>query len=109
MKTDINTLKEFESFISENRAVLFYFSTLDCNVCKVLKPKVEELLTKQFPLIKFVYVNTLNAKELAAQKNIFTVPTILFFFEGKEYLRKSRFVNLDELEDELSRYYRFLE
>jgi thioredoxin 1 len=109
MKTDINTLKEFESFISENRAVLFYFSTPDCNVCKVLKPKVEELLTKQFPLIKFVYVNTLNAKELAAQKNIFTVPTILFYFEGKEYLRKSRFLNLDELEDELSRYYRFLE
>ncbi len=109
MKTDINTLKEFESFISENRAALFYFSTPDCNVCKVLKPKVEELLTKQFPLIKFVYVNTLNAKELAAQKNIFTVPTILFFFEGKEYLRKSRFVNLDELENELSRYYRFLE
>ena len=109
MKTDINTLKEFESFISENRAELFYFSTPDCNVCKVLKPKVEELLTKQFPLIKFVYVNTLNAKELAAQKNIFTVPTILFFFEGKEYLRKSRFVNLDELENELSRYYRFLE
>lgn len=109
MKTNLIGLQEFDAFAAANKAVLFYFSTPDCNVCKVLKPKVEELLAEQFPLIKFVYLNTFDAKELAAQKNIFTVPTILFYFEEKEFLRKSRFVNLDELEVELSRYYRFLE
>lgn len=109
MKTDISTFQGFESFITANKSVLFYFTTPDCNVCKVLKPKVEKLLAEQFTLIKFVYINTLDAKELAAQKNIFTVPTILFYIGGKEYLRKSRFVNLDELEEKLARYYRFLE
>lgn len=84
-------------------------STPDCNVCKVLKPKLMEFLADTFPKIKFIYVNIAIAKELTAQKNIFTVPTILFYFGGKEYLRKSRFVNLDELEDELLRYYRLLE
>ncbi|MDQ7816212.1 MAG: thioredoxin family protein [Melioribacteraceae bacterium] len=106
---EIFSMQDFDSAAASNRAALFYFSTPDCNVCKVLRPKVEELISEQFPLVKFIYINILDAKELAAQKNIFTVPTILFYFEGKEYLRKSRFVNLDELEDELSRYYRFLE
>jgi len=49
-----------------------------------------------------------EAKELAAQKNVFTVPTILFYFDGKEYIRKARFVNFDELESEIERYYRLL-
>ncbi len=63
------------------------------------------MLDQNFPLINFAYVNCEEAKELAAQQNIFSVPTILFFFEGKEFIRKARYVNLDELEDELSRIY----
>lgn len=109
MQTEITTLSEFNEATRSNIAAAFYMSTPDCNVCKVLKPKLMEFLADTFPKIKFIYVNIAIAKELTAQKNIFTVPTILFYFGGKEYLRKSRFVNLDELEDELLRYYRLLE
>lgn len=109
MQTDIFTSAEFNSFISSNKAAAIYFSTPDCNVCKVLKPKLIEMLNQNFPLINFAYVNCGEAKELAAQQNIFSVPTILFFFEGKEFIRKARYVNLDELEDELSRIYSMLE
>ncbi len=63
------------------------------------------MLDQNFPLINFAYVNCEMSKELAAQQNIFSVPTILFFFEGKEFIRKARYVNLDELEDELNRIY----
>ncbi len=103
MHTNLLTLDDFNSFISSNKAAAVYFSTPDCNVCKVLKPKLIEFLDQNFPLINFAYVDCGKAKELAAQQNIFSVPTILFFFEGKEYIRKARFVNFDELQSELER------
>ena len=109
MQTDLFTLDDFNSFISSNKATAIYFSTPDCNVCKVLKPKLIELLTQNFPHINFAYVNCEEAKELAAQQSIFSVPTILFFFEGKAYIRKARFVNLGELKSELGRIYSMID
>lgn len=108
MQNEITTLAEFVEIVESNTAVAFYMSTPDCNVCKVLKPKLIEFLTDKFSKIKLIYVNIAEAKELAAQKNVFTVPTILFYFDGKEYIRKARFVNFDELESEIERYYRLL-
>lgn len=109
MQTEITTLAEFEEIIKTNNAVAFYMSTPDCNVCKVLKPKLIDFLEKKFPGIVFVYINIAHAKELAAQKNVFTVPTILFYFYGREYIRKARFVNLQELGNELERIYTNIE
>lgn len=103
MQTNPLTIDDFDSFISSSKAAAVYFSTPDCNVCKVLKPKLIELLDQNFPLINFAYVDCGEAKELAAQNSVFSVPTILFFFEGKEYIRKARFVNFDELQSELEK------
>ncbi|MCL4549689.1 MAG: thioredoxin family protein [Bacteroidetes bacterium] len=108
MQTDKITPSEFLSFTSSNRAAAVYFSTPDCNVCKVLKPKFIEFLQTEFPLIEFLYVDVSLSKELSAQQNIFAVPTILFFFDGKEFFRKSRIVNFEELREELDRIYKLL-
>ncbi len=102
---DINNIEEYSSFIKNNPGAVVYFSTPECNVCKVLKPKLKELLAEEFPEMKFAYVDLHKAQELAAQNRIFAVPTILFFFEGKELFRKSRNVNLTILMEELSRPY----
>ncbi len=109
MQTEITTLTEFDEIIKSNISVAFYMSTPDCNVCKVLKPKFIEFLSNKFPKIKFAYVNIELSKELAAQKNVFTVPTLLFYFDGREYIRKARFLDFDELETELKRIYALLE
>lgn len=108
MLSEITTQLEFDEIIQTNIAAAFYMSMPDCNVCKVLKPRMIEFLADKFPKIKFAYVNIAEAKELAAQKNVFTVPTILFYFDGREYIRKARFLNFDELELEIERYYRLM-
>ncbi len=108
VQQDIKTEEEFEKQISENSAAAFYFSTPDCNVCKILKPKLIDLLNSDFPEFKFFYIDCEKAEKLAAQKNIFAVPTILFYFEGKEFIRKSRNINLSELSAEISRPYSML-
>ncbi len=104
----ISSLDEFKEFISKNGGAVTYFSTPQCNVCKVLKPKLKDLLVSHFPEMKFAYVNTVEAQEMAAQNQVFTVPTILFHLDGKEFIRKSRNVNLNLLAEELERPYEMM-
>lgn len=104
----INSYEEFSTLKEKEPALLAYFSTEACNVCKVLKPKVGELMEKGFPKIKMVYIQTDKIPEAAAQNQVFAVPTILVFFEGRENIRKSRNIGIGELQQEIYRPYSML-
>ncbi len=101
----LNTHEEYTNFIKSNDGALVYFSTPQCNVCKILKPKIIDFIKSEFPKINLGYINTLEVKEAAAQNSIFSVPTILVFLDGKEFLRKSRNINIAEFREELNRPY----
>jgi thiol-disulfide isomerase/thioredoxin len=77
-------------------------------VCKVLKPKIYELLQNEFPKIKFRYIDVKKTPEISAQNNIFTVPTILIYFEGKEFVRRSRNIGITELKNLIERPYKLM-
>uniref|UniRef100_UPI003216B42D thioredoxin family protein n=1 Tax=uncultured Draconibacterium sp. TaxID=1573823 RepID=UPI003216B42D len=62
----------------------------------------------EFPEMKLAYIQSDLLPEVAAQNRVFTAPTILVFFEGREYIRKSRTVGLSELQNEISRVYSVL-
>lgn len=104
----INNFSEFQKIFKENPAVCFYLSTPQCNVCKVLKPKVIELLNSNFPEIKFIYIDLNESKEIAGQLSVFTVPTILIYFDGKEIIRASRNISIEQLSDQIERYYKLM-
>jgi len=85
-----------------------YFSHDGCNVCKVLLPKIKELLDARFPKMKFKYIDIENEPMMAAQYRVFTAPTILVFFEDKEYYRFARNVSISELQSSIQRPYELL-
>lgn len=91
-----------------DQPVLKYFSHQRCGVCKVLKPKVEQMLEKNFPKMKFEYVDIENEPQVAAGHQVFTVPTLLIYFEGKEYYRFARNVSLGQLTEAIERPYKML-
>ena len=101
----LESTEEIKDYISRNSAVLLYFSTQNCNVCKVLKPKLIDFFNSDFPLVNMGFVNVDELPDAAAQNNIFSVPTILIYFDGKEMLRKSRNINFQQLHNELQRPY----
>lgn len=105
MFTEVQSFNEFIELKESEPALLGYFSTESCNVCKVLKPKVAELIQSEFPKIKLVYVKSDILPEIAAQNQVFAAPTILVFFEGREYIRKSRNIVIGELHQEIQRPY----
>lgn len=96
---------QFIDIIDQYGSVCFYLSTKDCNVCKILKPKIIDLLKNCFPKINFCYVDVELSKEIAGQLSVFSVPTIIFYFDGKETIRVSRNVNLEELKLQIERFY----
>lgn len=104
----ITSLDNFRSIIESEDAVLIYFSHEKCNVCKVLKPKIQKLLEDSFPKMKMFYSDTEFYPEVAAQNSIFTVPTIIIYIDGKEHTRKSRNIGINELEKELERPYNLM-
>jgi thiol-disulfide isomerase/thioredoxin len=104
MFSEIQSIEQFAR-LKEEQAVLAYFSTEVCSVCHVLKPKVEELILQKFPNIKLISIKSDEFPEIAAQNQVFTAPTILVFFEGREYIRKSRNIGVLELQEALERPY----
>jgi len=105
MFSEIQSFDEFLKLKDEEPALLAYFSTENCNICKVLKPKIAELIQTEFPRIKLIYIKSDILPEVAAQNQVFAAPTILVFFEGKEYIRKSRNIGIVELHHEIERPY----
>jgi len=101
----INSIPEFNLILAENDAVLAYFSTETCSVCHVLKPKVIEMVSVAFPKMKMVFIESNKLPELAAQNRVFTAPTVVVFFAGRETIRKSRAFGVDELSFEIQRPY----
>jgi thioredoxin-like negative regulator of GroEL len=105
MESELNSVQNLWNEITREPAILVYFSTPDCNVCKVLRPKVKQLLSDHFPNMKFNYINIYEIPELSGQFSVFTVPTIVVYFDGKEIIRKSRNFGISELQSEIQRPY----
>jgi thioredoxin-like negative regulator of GroEL len=101
----IDNLEDFNNILKENLGVLIYFSNETCNVCKVLKPQIINLLKEKYPEIPFYYVDISETPEISAQSQVFTIPTIVVYFEGKETIRKSRHIGLGELAEAIRRPY----
>ena len=104
----VSSLDHYRDLVDNSPALLSYFSTPDCRVCTVLKPKVLELITQKFPEIIALCIDIERSPVIAGQNSIFTAPTILVYFDGKETLRKSRNISLSELEEEIGRVYKLL-
>ncbi|MEA2041017.1 MAG: thioredoxin family protein [Bacteroidota bacterium] len=106
--TTIENISHYSKILSEEDAVLIYYSHQACNVCKVLKPKIAELIHKEFPKIKLYYADTRLTPEIAGQNRVFTVPTISIILGGREYIRKSRNISINELSKEIDRGYHMM-
>ncbi|MFW5687857.1 MAG: thioredoxin family protein [Bacteroidota bacterium] len=102
------TLEEFNTLKSEHPAVMLYFYNHTCGVCSMLQPKVEALVKEQFPNIRLEMVHANESLELAGQLRMLTVPGMLLFLDGKEYVRANGMVSIQELESRIMRPYRLM-
>lgn len=110
MKLDTSelSLDELQLLLKEEKAVALYFSSSNCGVCEALKPKIQGLIDSEFSQIKFLEIKSKDAPKINGYFGVFSSPTLLVFFEGKEYMRKVRNMGMAELYDGLARNYKLL-
>lgn len=108
MDKTLNNLDELNSKLKNDLALVIYFSSPSCNVCHVLRPKLMEALEKNFPAIGRYHSDIALSPEIAAQFHVFSAPTIIVFFEGREFIRKGRAMSVDGLLQEIQRPYELM-
>ncbi len=108
MKEQHFTIEEIEDIIKSELGVLLYFSTPTCNVCHALKPKIIDAFNENFPEIKQYFIDASISPEIPASLQIFSVPTIVVYLDGKEFARESRNVSVGELVSKISRPYEMM-
>ena len=99
------TLEELQHTIREEIGVLLYFSGENCNVCHALRPKFKDLFDKEFPKIKQIYLDAHQNADISAHFGVFSVPTMIVFLDGREFIREGRSVSLHQLSTQLQRPY----
>ncbi len=103
--TFAQTLDDVNVFLKENPAVMVFFSDESCNVGDALSPKLQKMLEENYPEVKFLEVNVQLLPEARGFFNVFVIPTVLVYFDGKETIRHARHINIDKLKMEMSRIY----
>ena len=104
----MNTIANIEKTIKENIAVMVYFSAPTCNVCHALKPKLLEELDKNFSEFKVESVDISVEEDIAPHFDVYAIPTVLIFLDGKEFVRKSRHMSVVEVMEEIRRPYEIM-
>lgn len=99
----IRSYDELAHLIENNDMLMIYFGSEECSVCQSMMPKVESMI-KKFPKIKAVRVESDKNLKISAMFNVFTIPVILLYIQGKETIREARIISLDNLEQKIARY-----
>ena len=87
---------------------ILYISTQNCSVCHVLKPKLKSAIAHHYPKLQWQEVIADQDVEFAAQHAVFSVPTVLFFLDGKEQARFVRAFSVNEVLAAVERPYEMM-
>ncbi len=97
-----------EGIIRNETALILYFYNDHCAPCISLRPKVIAMVEEDFPEMKLAFINSEKHPELPAKFNIFANPTLVLFFEGREYRRESKYISIPQLMEEIARPYNLI-
>lgn len=96
---NINTIIELENFMKKNKLFFLFFDTGGWSVGEsVLSQLIELADSYEIDLVK---IDTKKNRYISGQYSVFAVPTILLIYRGREYLRESRFIDFENIKENL--------
>jgi thioredoxin 1 len=94
IKVNKETFKE--EVLKSDLPVLVDFNADWCGPCRMLEPILEDI-AKDNETIKFASINVDESEDLAAEYNVFSIPCLVLFNNGKEEKRNVGFMQKEEL------------
>lgn len=104
----LTSLEEAEQFIQQHKLAFLYISRADCSVCHALLPRIQSIMT-QYTEIALAHIDAQEVQEVAGRFSVFTVPVLLLFIEGREYVREARIVSTDLFDDKIRKIYELVQ
>lgn len=101
---ELTSLHDIDAFLKEHQLAFLYISRTNCSVCHALLPQVKQLMTA-YPEIQLGHINADHVEAVAGKFSIFTIPVLLLFIEGKEYVREARIVHMDLFKEKIDKIY----
>ena len=89
--------EDFNHIISTDVTVVDFFATW-CGPCKMISPIIEKL-ANDMTNVKFVKIDVDKHDDLARIYGIMSIPTLIFFKDGKEIKRHIGFINEDKIKE----------
>ncbi|TFB19625.1 thioredoxin [Filobacillus milosensis] len=101
---ELKSIGEVDGLIENHKLSFIYISRQGCSVCHSLLPQVQKLM-EDYPEIQLGHIEADDVPEVAGRFSIFTVPVLILFVEGKEYLREARIVQMDQFNEKVAKIY----
>ncbi|KAM3126571.1 thioredoxin [Candidozyma auris] len=84
----IKTQNDFDQCLQKNKYLVAQFTASWCGPCQAIKPMVDDLYnSERYQRLEIVRVDLDANREVASEYNITSVPTFIFFENGKETSR----------------------
>jgi len=81
---EVNGQEQWQNeVINSDKPVFVDFWAEWCGPCRMVSPTVEELSKEYKDKVNFVKVNVDQNNELASKYNVFSIPTLVIFRDGK--------------------------
>ena len=81
-------VESFEKSLNEGKLMMVDFWAAWCGPCRMLAPMVDDLAEKYAGKVVVGKVNVDEEQELAIRYGVMSIPTVIFFKDGKEIDRK---------------------
>jgi thioredoxin 1 len=104
----IETIEQFEHLKQQEDALLVLFGGKNCNVCHVIRPKVEAMVAEAYPKAVMVYVDCHLHPELGAQESIFSLPVLRVYFGGQKFIEEVRSFSVQKVVNDMQRPYKMV-
>jgi thioredoxin-like negative regulator of GroEL len=101
-------LTSVQNEIAKNATILLYFYSDRCAPCVSLRPKVQELISEDFTKMAALFIDSEAHPEITAHYSVFANPTLIVFFEGREFQRWSKFVAISQIAEAIERPYNLI-
>ena len=94
--------EELELLLSQESPVILQFGSDTCGPCHAIRQRIDRW-NREHSQVQTLYIPIEKYRALAAQWEIYSVPSLIVMIEGKVTVRQSGVFSLDQILDQTER------